>query len=279
MSTCLLCGSSRSRALFSDGGVDILRCGACGHVFSGYPGDPHFDGFWGDDVEPGAHLYWSRARARMHDGFVRRFLRGRSGRLLDMGCGLGFFVQVVARQPGWEAAGCEISAPAVRHARDVLKQQVVRARLEDAPWPAASFDVITMWDVLDHILAPDALLTHCRALLRDDGLFFIRTPNVSIHLARASARRILRGEGAAVGFLQPRDHFHHYSPVTLRRLLERNGFSRVQFLHLRPIDSDAEQPGLGGRVARSVWFHGARALGTLSGGHLNLDNLFVAARK
>ena len=279
MSTCLLCGGTRDRPVFSDTGVTILRCRDCRHVFSSYPGDPHYGGFWGDEVAPGAHLYWSRARRRMHQGFVDRFLRGRSGRLLDMGCGLGFFVQVVARQPGWEAVGCEISEPAVRHARDTLQQQVVCARLEDAPWSAASFDVITMWDVLDHILAPDPLLKRCHALLKDDGLFFLRTPNISIHLPRARVRKLLRGEGAAVGFLQPRDHFHHYSPSTLRRLLERNGFSRISFLHLRPIDSDSEKPGLGGRVARSLWYHGARGLDAVSRGHLNLDNLYVAAQK
>lgn len=279
MSTCLLCGGTRCRPVVSDAGSSILRCRDCRHVFSSYPGDPHYGGFWGDEVEPGAHLYWSRARGRMHEGFVDRFVRGRSGRLLDMGCGLGFFVQVMARQPGWDACGCEISEPAVRHAREALKQQVVCARLEEAPWSPTSFDVITMWDVLDHIVAPDPLLRRCHALLKDDGLLFIRTPNISIHLPRARVRKLLWGERAAVDFLQPRDHLHHYSPLTLRRLLERNGFSRISFLHLRPIDSASEKPGLGGRLARSLWFHGARGLDAVSRGHLNLDNLFVAAQK
>ena len=42
---------------------------------------------------------------------------------------------------------------------------------------------------------------------------------------------------------------------------------------------DAEQPGLGGRLARSLWFHGARGLDAVSGGHLNFDNLYVVAQK
>jgi len=279
MSPCLLCGGIRGRPVFREAGLAILRCRDCRHVYSSYAGDPHFAGFWGDDVEPGEHLYWSRARARMHEGFVGRFLRGRSGRLLDMGCGLGFFVQVVAGQPGWEASGCEISQPAVRHARETLKQHVVCSHLEDAPWPPASFDVITMWDVLDHILEPDPVLRRCHTLLKDDGLFFIRTPNISIHLPRARVKKLVWGERSGPGFLQPRDHFHHYSPSTLRRLLERNGFSRIRFLHLRPIDSDSEKPGLGGRLARSLWYHGARGLDAVSRGRLNVDNLYVAAQK
>ena len=188
-------------------------------------------------------------------------------------------VEVAGRQPGWQACGCEISEAAVRHARDALKQSVVCARLEEAPWPVASFDVITMWDVLDHVLSPDPVLKRCHALLKNGGALFLRTPNIKIHLPRARLKKLLWGERTDIGYLQPRDHMHHYSASTVRRLLERNGFSRIRFLHLRPIDTVSAARHVGGRLARGVWFHSARGLHAATGGLLNLDNLFVAAQK
>jgi SAM-dependent methyltransferase len=277
---CLVCGSSRFRPAFTESGIDILRCVECGHVFSSYCGDPHYSGFWGDEVEQNDHEYWSRARARMHKDFLYRFVAGRSGRLLDMGCGLGFFVKTVSVHPGWTADGCEISQAAVTYARETLKlDQVACARLEDAPWPPGSFDLVTMWDVLDHIAFPDPVLSRCHSLLKDGGVLFIRTPNVSVHLPRARLNSLVWGERPGVGYLQPRDHLHHYSAATLRRLLQRNGFSQLEYMHLHPIDSTSPHRRLGGRIARSLWFHTARGLSAISGGRANIDNLFVAARK
>jgi SAM-dependent methyltransferase len=214
----------------------------------------------------------------MHQDFLDRFVVGRSGRLLDMGCGLGFFVRAVAAHPGWEAHGCEISEAAVRYANEVLSQpRVVRARLAEAPGAKASFDVITMWDVLDHILEPDVLLRRCHELLKPAGLLFIRTPNIAIHLPRARLKKLVLGERPGRSYLMARDHFHHYAPGTLRRLLERNGFSDVQFLHLHPIDNPS--PSLPSRFARSCWLHLSRGLATATRGRLNIDNLYACARK
>ena len=277
---CLLCGGRDFRPVFRESGIDILKCRTCRHVSSSYLGDPHYAGFWGDEVPQGEHAYWNRARRRMHQDFFDRFVAGRSGRLLDMGCGLGFFLQRMAGYPEWDAYGCEISAAAVRHAhRTADRERVVCARLEEAPWPAGFFDVITMWDVIDHVLHPDPLLRHCHELLTAGGICFIRTPNVSIHLPRARLKKFVWGERRDATYLQARDHLHHYSSATLRTLLERNGFSRVEFVHLHAIDATSSKRRMSARLARSAWFHAARGLATVSRGRVNIDNLFVVARK
>src|SRR5262245_34363492 len=105
---CLLCNSARRDVVFREFDVDIVRCSDCGHVFSSAPTDSNYDGYWGDEVvQPDA--YWSAARESMYVDFRNRFITGRSGRLLDMGCGLGFFVRGIAANPSWQAHGCEIS--------------------------------------------------------------------------------------------------------------------------------------------------------------------------
>jgi 2-polyprenyl-3-methyl-5-hydroxy-6-metoxy-1,4-benzoquinol methylase len=246
-------------------------------VFSSFAADPHYSGFWGDEVEEGEHYYWKQARARMHEDFLKQFLAGRSGRLLDMGCGLGFFLKAMTPYGNWEAYGCEISAAAVRYARETLGlKAVIRNQLENVDFPRDSFDIITMWDVIDHILRPDALLRHCHALLKPGGICFIRTPNILTQLPRARLKRLMRPIRPNLAYLMARDHCHHYSMSSIRTILERNGFSRIGFTHLHPI-SNSENVFV--RGMKNVCFEAVRALAVASRDHLNLDNLFVVARK
>lgn len=274
---CLLCGGLRHRVVFREFDIDILQCLECHHIFSSFVADPHYDGFWGAEVTD-EDPYWSKARDRMYQDFLKKFLTPRSGRLLDMGCGLGFFVRSVSRLANWEAYGCEISPAAVRYAREKLGlDKIICSRLEDVDLPPRSFDVITMWDVIDHILHPDPLLRRCRALLRDGGICFLRTPNVTIQLLRARINKLARGMQPNINYLQARDHAHQYSMSTVRKLLERNGFTRIEFVHLHPVQ-DPDGANLL-RRAKNISFQAVRALAVLSRGHLNFDNLFVVAHR
>jgi SAM-dependent methyltransferase len=216
----------------------------------------------------------------MYQDFCERFLVGRSGRLLDMGCGLGFFLKAIVQYAAWEAYGCEISPVAVRYARDTLGlANVICSRLEEADLPPRSFDLITLWDVIDHIPQPDPLLRRCHVLLRAGGICFMRTPNIIIQLPRARLKQLLRRRQPGITYLQARDHAHHYSMSSIRRLLERNGFSRVQFVHLRPVQSVPSNKNGARCRAKNVCFEVVRALALVSRGHVNFDNLFVLAHK
>jgi SAM-dependent methyltransferase len=240
----------------------------------------HYDQFWGDEIAESDHSYWSEARARMHQDFVTTFLAESSGRLLDMGCGLGYFLKAIQPYPNWDTYGREISPAAVRYARDTLGlKNVICSRLEDTDLPQDSFNLITMWDVIEHIPTPDPVLRRCHSLLTSDGICFIRTPNVHLQLLRARVGRWLWRRDHGYTYLQPRDHAHHYSMRSIRQLLERNGFTRIEFLHLHPI-----QGGFGNwsgvtRVVKNTWFQLVRGLTIATAGRMNLDNLFVIARK
>lgn len=277
---CLMCGGRQHRSIFNEFGIDILQCRACQHVFSSFQSDPHYDGFWGEGVAERDLWYWQEARSPMYQDFFERFLVGRAGRLLDMGCGLGFFLKAMAPYATWEAYGCEISPVAVRYARDTLGlPNVLCSRLEEADVPHSAFDLITMWDVLDHLPQPDPLLRRCHALLREGGSCFLRTPNIRVQLLRARLKQRLRGMQPGVAYLQARDHAHHYSMSSIRKLLERNGFARVQFVHLRPVQTVPDGKHGAWRRAKNVGFEMVRALALVSGGRVNFDNLFVLAHK
>jgi 2-polyprenyl-3-methyl-5-hydroxy-6-metoxy-1,4-benzoquinol methylase len=213
----------------------------------------------------------------MYQDFVRTFLTGRSGRLLDIGCGLGYFLRRVSATGSWEGYGSEISPAAVRYAREKLGiANIVCGRPAELELPEQSFDVITLWDVIDHLPAPDPVLQRCRALLRNGGFCFIRTPNVTTQLARARFTKLVRGMQPDLKYLQADHHFHHYSTSSITRLLERNGFAGVEFTHLHPVQASN---GWFMRRARNLCFDAIRGLAVVTGGRVNLDNLFVLARR
>jgi 2-polyprenyl-3-methyl-5-hydroxy-6-metoxy-1,4-benzoquinol methylase len=279
---CLICFGIETDTVFVEHGIDIHQCRACGHVSSSYEAEVHYDGYWGEEVPEDhehAAFYWAEAHGPMYEAFFRRFISGYRGRLLDVGCGLGYFVKAMAEFGSWEAHGIEISQAAVRYATEGLGLQNVRSGLvQEAGYPDDHFDVVTLWDVIEHLREPDPLLAECRRVLRPEGLLFMHTPNVGVQLPKARLKALLKGMRAGVHYLEARDHLHLYSPDTLTRLATRNGFKEIEFLHLPPIQSVAGSGNPLLRGAKNLWFHTSRALAVLSRGRCNLDNLFAACR-
>jgi SAM-dependent methyltransferase len=249
-------------------------------VFSAREQDQHYDGYFGyERIEGDSNPWFDKAQDHTFGEFGARFLAGRSGRLLDIGCGLGLFVRYVANHPGWQAVGCETSRVAVDYAaRKLGLNNVFLGRVEDAGFEPASFDIITLWDVIEHVPDPDPLLAYIARLLKPDGLLFIHTPNAPVILARAKLVRLFRPERPGDHFVESRDHVNIYAMPTLSRVLRRNGFNRVEFLHFNP---GPFRPGASWllNAARQAWFRAAQALFALSCGRVNIEHLAAVARK
>lgn len=141
------------------------------------------------------------------------------GRLLDIGCGGGFFVRAAAAA-GWDAVGLEPSGEASRCAARAQRIGVIAGRLEEVPFAAGRFDVITMFDVLEHVLCPRACLVEARRLLAPGGRLMIETPNMAGWLPRVMGKRH--------PWVRPPEHLTYFTPSTLRLLLEHCGFQVTQ---------------------------------------------------
>ena len=98
--------------------------------------------------------------------------------LLDIGCGLGSFLERAAhRHPDWTFAGTDIEAEAVSQTGRRLPQAtIVQASAEQAPFASESFDIITAWDVIEHVEATDDVATSIGTMLRPGGLFLFVVP-------------------------------------------------------------------------------------------------------
>jgi SAM-dependent methyltransferase len=137
------------------------------------------------------------------------------GRILDVGCSTGNFLYSM-QEFGWEALGVETSAYAVRLARQQLGLEVFHGRLEDTHSPSGHFDVVTLWDVLEHTFDPVRTLQEVNRLLVEDGVVGLTVPNWD------SLDRHLFGH-AWIGYDPPR-HLYVFPHSVMERMLEESGF-------------------------------------------------------
>lgn len=151
--------------------------------------------------------------------FVTKYKTG--GKLLDVGCGTGLFLAGRGHDPNWELYGVEINENAARVARDQHQLKVRGGTLEQAAYDTGFFDVVTLWDVLEHLHDPLASLREIHRILKPDGVILVRSPNLR------SWDAFLFGRYWA-GWDAPR-HLFVFEPCTLTRMLGTVGFSVMDF--------------------------------------------------
>jgi SAM-dependent methyltransferase len=167
---------------------------------------------------------------------------------------------------------------------------VQKTTLENSSFQASFFDVITSFDVIEHIPDPNALLRKAHEILRPGGVIYLQTPN----LAGLNARLL----GTRWESLEPDDHVCLYTPISLKRILSRHGFDTVkimtldlnlvEFRHIfQPARGETnrkqrqqERRQFIGQVMRSRWLRWGR---TIANGGLSIlgwgDKLVVEAQK
>lgn len=277
---CVVCQSDRYKTVFNEFGIDIYECANCGQIFSSFEQDQYYDGYFNHGVTECDNFWSNEAHQRMYDDFCHKYIAGKGGKLLDVGCGLGFFVKKVSQQSNWEAFGYEISKVAVNFAQNELKlKNVFCGIIEEANFPKNHFDVITMWDVIEHLPNPDGMLNYLKSILKDGGILFIHTPNAKVQLFKARIKKFIYGMKPGIQYLEAKDHLNVYTVSTAPTVLKRNGFKSVKFVHLHPIQSMASSKSGLKILLKNWWYNFSRIIFWLSLKKINFDNLFIEARK
>jgi SAM-dependent methyltransferase len=148
---------------------------------------------------------------------MQRHLTAPRPRYLDVGCSTGFVVEA-ARDAGWDAIGIDLNPSAIEFGRG-RGLDLRSVALDEAGFEPASFDAVSLFDVLEHLIDPAGTLRACARLLRPGGIVFLYVPNYD------SASRLLMGRDAH--FIWPTHHLNYYTPVTARDLLARLGLDAV----------------------------------------------------
>lgn len=221
-SRCILCGADHSRQLFVLN-RPILKCSSCALVYAAtsnspttttnYPRSYYQEGIYSDYLGDRGAI---RRNAKRRLDQLARLTQGRE--LLDVGCAMGFFLEA-ARDEGWSVSGLEASTYASSYAREELGLAVDTLSITSHSPASSKFDVITMWDTIEHLDRPDLALQNIRRLLRPGGVLAFSTGDYNSLLRRATGRRWRL-------FADPTHNFF-FTEEALRRMLMESGYEVV----------------------------------------------------
>jgi SAM-dependent methyltransferase len=226
---CPACGRATEHAhLYVKNGCDILRCAACGlgRTETGgfdpatyYTGDyfsgGHADGY-ADYV--GAEPVLRREFSRVVD-FILRHRPG--GRLLEVGCAYGFFLQEARRT--FEVIGIELAQDAAEHARKSGLQVISGIADEETLRPLGIFDAIVLLDVIEHLPDPLGTLALCARHLNPGGIIVMTTGDFGSPVARLA--------GSSWRLMTPPQHLWFFTGESMRRLAAHLGLTAVRLDH------------------------------------------------
>jgi len=240
---CFLCGSPDYKVLHRKGPYRSVKCAVCGLVYitprlvSSAILDLYDSKYWQSDRAKDygytdyladAPLYLStyKMRSRIIDEY-----KDSPGKVLDVGCAAGFFLKVMDDK-GWETHGIEVSEPVSEYARGELGLHRVRTGDTSCllDLPDDYFDVITFWDVVEHLEDPRCALKAAQPKLKDDGILIVETQNVESTFAHVLGRNWQH--------YKYEEHLYHFGPQTIRKLLAQSGCGRFQPMNI-PMTSNS----------------------------------------
>ena len=218
---CAVCGDHRLRRFGSSRGFPLVRCAACRFFFvDGVGVDPAT--FYDDDYFCSSKGYEEYsvlssiklATFRRRIAALRPFV-GDGVRALDIGCATGEFT-AAARVAGWRAFGLDISSVVVAAAQQRHGPWFLRAQGPSLPFRSGTFDMVAMFDVIEHMPVPQYAVVEAARLLRPGGVLVVETPNTA-----GLSARLMRHHWP---LLRPPEHLSYFDARNLTILLERCGF-------------------------------------------------------
>ena len=263
-SNCPVCHSPKPRRVYEFSDFAVLRCGGCDNswrsnmydeekireIYGGmeYQSNPYFS----YDVQQIENLATPRVKNYQRALDYIESVSG-SGRLLDIGCGAGSFL-ALAQKRGWEPHGVEISPGLSAACERNLGIKVITGRFEDVKLPDGRFDVVTMWDVIEHVVDPGFCIRKVKQLLRPGGMAVFCTPDEESILARTGLAfyKLTRSRYQYPAFaLHPAYHTYFFSRKGFSRLLNDSGltvincYSQEAFFEHSQLASRAQKAGIG----------------------------------
>jgi len=222
---CHICGSTQVRRHCTKQEAEYYLCSSCGLIFQYPPPDRvSMVAYVDAEYESGVYRDYVEARDMKLAHFQHRMQSMapvlKRGRLLDIGCSCGYFMEVAA-SAGYEVNGVEFSTVAIQAAQPAIRDRIIRGTLDDIPADQeGTFDVVTAFDLIEHVDGPEAFLRKAARMLTPGGSIAISTPDAEHFL-----RYVM---GARWPMLQPMQHLSIFSRKALALVLESAGFTDIQ---------------------------------------------------
>jgi len=221
---CPYCYSSRKETILTRNRLRIVTCSECGLKYTDRRWNKkgillyYQEGYYTGKISGAYKNYLAEKSEKLLDfnykfKFLKQFCNG--SRLLDVGCATGFSLSA-AKTVGFIPEGIELSEWAVQHNTTELK--IFRKNLIELDGQT-KYDVISMWDVIEHLLEPDKAFLKLYELLLSGGILIFTYPDPTSWLARMLGRRW--------GNFIPEEHYFFYPPKILEDWLRRYGFQKI----------------------------------------------------
>lgn len=228
--SCPLCNCSDARTVFrsrdfrfksADENFNIVKCKDCGFTYlNPRPDENEIAKFYPSDFnEIDRSLFYTllnpcfKLAQQSTIKFFKKYKRG--GKALDVGCGNGEFILAMQRH-SFDAWGVEINSAAKEFTDRRLEGRIIYKDIEECGFSPKSFDIITMFQSLEHIYDLGALFTEINRVLKDDGLLYICVPDSDFFEARLF--------GPYYYNLEIPRHLYFFTRKSLEALLLKHGF-------------------------------------------------------
>ncbi|KLE35522.1 class I SAM-dependent methyltransferase [Aurantiacibacter luteus] len=236
---CNLCGSHSAEHLFTKKGYRLVQCCDCGLAFIANPPDAAgiaaiYDvaaSYHDQLLDPESEDHRRQLRvAHQHLKMLRRFRPQLEGlRLLDIGCSSGIFLSEASAH-GVEGEGAELSRRTAEFARTHFGLPIHPGDWREAGYGDASFDIVTLFDVIEHLPDPMQELRDIRRLLKPGGLLLQSTPDIEGLFPRISQR--FAGALDYWPHPEPPHHLFQFSEATLAAMVEKAGYRTTGAHHV-----------------------------------------------
>ena len=210
---CLLCKSEQLYDLPLYEKAFLTKCKKCNFTFS--KKSPTENELLNHYNNYGRSDYLSPITIKRYNELLDNFeMYKKTNKILDVGCGIGYFL-FEAKKRGWRVYGTEYTDSAVR----ICKEKGIlinKGKLDINNYQLESFDIITSFEVIEHINNPLEEISNFKNLLRLGGLAYVTTPNFN-----SLSRHILKSKYNVITYPE---HLSYYSPRTLKKLFKKTGF-------------------------------------------------------
>ncbi len=238
--SCNLCGKDKADTYhreslpYFDTDLDfsIVRCTECGLVYTNPRLTDHNATYLyaGPDDQADIEIH-ARAKAPIFEGALKEIdrlqkLYGNAslGKLLDIGCGSGHFLNE-ARNRGYDVKGIEPASMFAEYAIDRFSLDVSCKNILETRFPSDSFDIITAWDVIEHVSDPRSVLEQCANWAKPGGIIALRFPSAIWQKIKGFIfQRILCNNHAAFGATM---HLYFFSTKTITKMANDLGLEVV----------------------------------------------------
>lgn len=223
MNECIVCNNAQTHPLYSG----VVKCQQCGHVFCNrYLDEEELsklykkDYFFGEEysnylADKNVLQKNFKLRMKVLQGFLEP---ARHRHLLEIGCAYGFFLDTVRNQFSM-VRGIDITEDGIRYAQEQLKLDVVNDDFIRHDFRGMKFDVVCMWDTIEHLQEPQLYLKKISKNMEEGALLALTTGDIASVNARIKKSRWR--------LMHPPTHLHYFSGRTLTRVLDNYGFDVI----------------------------------------------------